>query len=163
VADEQVEADRDRQPRADDDEPPDGIEQAAHQRHRTREQFRHRQAQRFRAPHELHALVDEQNDAEGRHHVVEMVARVELPKHQQFERERKCERRGKRQHQRREEAAGEAVERHRQIGAQHVLNAVREVDEVHHPEHQRQPGRDQEQQHPELQPVEDLYEEKRRH
>jgi hypothetical protein len=33
---------------------------------------------------------------------------------------------------------------------------VGEVDEIHHPEHQRQPGRDQEQDHAELQAVENL-------
>ena len=44
-----------------------------------------------------------------------------------------------------------------EIGAQHVLHAMRQVDEIHHPEHQRQPRRDQEQQHPELQPVQPLH------
>jgi hypothetical protein len=41
---------------------------------------------------------------------------------------------------------------------------MREVDEVHHPEHQRQPRRDQEQQDAELQAVQDLHQQKlRRH
>ena len=44
----------------------------------------------------------------------------------------------------------------RQISAQHVLDAVRQIDEIHDAEYQRQAGRDQEQQHAKLQAVEDL-------
>jgi len=60
-----------------------------------------------------------------------------------------------------EEAAGQTIECHRQIGAQHVLDAVGEIDEIHHAEHQRQPRRHQKQQHAELQPVEELDDEQR--
>ena len=43
-------------------------------------------------------------------------------------------------------------------GANHVQRAVRQVDEVHDAEHQRQAGRQQEQQYAELQPVQELNE-----
>ena len=59
-----------------------------------------------------------------------------------------------------EEASGERVEGHREIGAEHVLDAVGEIDEIHHAEHQREAGRDQEQKDAELQPVEGLNHEK---
>ena len=38
---------------------------------------------------------------------------------------------------------------------------MREIDEIHHAEHQRQPGRDQEQQDAELQAVQDLDQQER--
>jgi hypothetical protein len=101
-------------------------------------------------------VVDEENDAEGRDDVVEVIAAVELPEHQEFQEQPEEERGGEREDQRRQEIAGDGVERDREIGAEHVLDAVRQVDEVHHAEHQGEPGRDQEQQHAELKPVEDL-------
>jgi hypothetical protein len=48
-----------------------------------------------------------------------------------------------------------------QVGADHVERAVREVDHVHDAEHEREPGSEQEQHQPELQPVEGLFEKKR--
>ena len=113
--------------------------------------------QRRRAPDQLHRLVEEQDHAEGRQHLVEMVAVVEMPEDQHFQQQPERQRRRQRQQQRREQklpvSAGEG---RRQIGAQHVLHAVGEVDEVHHAEHQRQAGRDQEQQDAELQAVQRL-------
>ena len=85
-----------------------------------------------------------------------MVAVVEMAEHREFEQQPEGERGAEREHQREEEVAGVAVEHHREIGAEHVLDAVREVDEVHHAEHEREPGRDQEQQHAELQAVQGL-------
>ncbi len=79
-----------------------------------------------------------------------------MSKDREFEHKPERERGGERQHERREKAAGERVEGDREIGAQHVLHAVRQIDEVHHPEHQREARCDQEQKNSELQPVEDL-------
>ena len=147
---------RDREPRADDDEPPHRIEDAGHQHDRAGEHFGHRQAQGRRAPEQLHALVQEQDDAEGRDHLVEMVAVIEVAEDRELEDEPEQQRGAKREHQREQEIAGEAVEHHGEIGAEHVLHAMRQVDEVHHAEHQRQPCGDQEQQHAELQAVQGL-------
>src|SRR6185437_6845123 len=44
-----------------------------------------------------------------------------------------------------------------EIGAHHIERAMREIDEVHDPKHQRQPRRQQEQQQPELQSIQDLF------
>jgi hypothetical protein len=43
--------------------------------------------------------------------------------------------------------------RRSEIRAHHVQRPVRQVHEVHDPEHERQPGRQQEEQHAELQAV----------
>ena len=56
-----------------------------------------------------------------------------------------------------EEAAGQRREGRGEIGAQHVERAVRQVDQVHDAEDQRQPGRQQEQQQAELHAVEALF------
>ena len=50
-------------------------------------------------------------------------------------------------------------ERGGEVRADHVQRAVREVDHVHDPEHERQPGGEQEQHQPELQAVQGLLEE----
>ncbi len=88
--------------------------------------------------------------------MVEVVAPIEMAEHQEFERETEDERGAERQHERGEEIPGQGIEGDRQIRSQHVLDAVREIDEVHHAEHKRQPGRDQEQDHAELKPVQHL-------
>ena len=73
-----------------------------------------------------------------------MVALIKVAENEELEQQSECERGKQRQHQRGQKIADKAVERHRQIGAQHVLDAVGEIDEVHHAEHQREAGRDQE-------------------
>jgi hypothetical protein len=50
----------------------------------------------------------------------------------------------------------------RDIGADHVERTVREVHHVHDAEHQRQAGGNQEQHQPELQAVQQLFDEERR-
>ena len=123
--------------------------------------FGHRHVERRRAPDELHALVQEQDDAEGRQHLVEMVAVVEMAEDQHFQQQAE----GQRGRQRQQRAPSTklpvmAVKAADQIGADHVLHAMGEIDEVHHAEHQRQPGGDQEQDEAELQAVQDLDEER---
>ena len=85
-----------------------------------------------------------------------MIAIVEMPKHREFEHqpERECGAEG--EHQRQKEISGEAVEHHSEIGAEHVLHAVRQIDEIHDAKHQRRPGGDQEEKHAELQAVQSL-------
>ncbi len=90
-----------------------------------------------------------------------MIAAIEMPEHHEFKHEPDDERSCEREHKRGEKAAGQSVEHHREVGAQHVLDPMREVDEVHHPEHEGEAGRDQKQQHPKLKAVENLNDEKR--
>ena len=101
-------------------------------------------------------MIEEKDDAEGGDDVIEMIAVVEMSEHREFQQKPEGERCGERQHERGEKAAGERVEGDREIGAQHVLHAVREVDEIHHAEDQRQPCRDEEQEDAELQTIQDL-------
>ena len=57
------------------------------------------------APHtHLHALVKEQDDAERRDHLVEMVAVIEMAEHDEFEQQPESERGGEREHQRQRES-----------------------------------------------------------
>jgi hypothetical protein len=56
-----------------------------------------------------------------------------------------------------QKAVGQADEGRGEIGAQHVERAVREVDQIHDAEDQRQPGRQQKQQHAELNAVQALF------
>jgi len=92
--------------------------------------------------------------------MVEVIAAVEMAKHQEFEQQPAQEGGGERQDERRQKASGEREEGHREIGAEHVLDAMGEIDEIHHAEHQRKAGCDQEQKDAELQPVEGLNHEK---
>ena len=55
------------------------------------------------------------------------------------------------------EVAGQQREGRHEIGADHVERAVRQIDQVHDAEDQRQAGRQQEQQQPELQAVQALF------
>ena len=106
-------------------------------------------------------MIEKQNDAESGDDLIEVVAVIEVPEHQEFEQQTEGERSEQRQHQCAEEVADHAVKRHSEIGAEHILGAVRQIDEIHHAEHQREAGRDQEQKNAELQSVQDLDEEER--
>ena len=156
VADKKIQHQRDAEARHDDDDPPHRIEQARHQHDRAGKHFRDRQRQRRGAPDEFDGLIEENDHAERRDDLIEMVAVVEMAENREFQRQPENKRGHERQHQRGEKAAGQRVEHHGEIGAQHVLDAMRKVDEVHHAEHERQPGRDQKQQHAELKAVERL-------
>src|SRR5262249_24663798 len=62
-----------------------------------------------------------------------------------------------REHGAGDEASGQGRERGGEIGADHVERAVRQIDQVHDAEDQRQPGRQQKQQHAELDAVQGLF------
>ena len=109
-----------------------------------------------RPPDEAHQLVEEQDEPEGAEHVVEMVAAVEPPHGYHLDGHARDQRGRQGQHDADEERAGQRREGGGEVGAQHVERAVRQVDEVHDAEDQRQAGREQEQQQAELQSVEEL-------
>src|SRR4029077_8793674 len=102
-----------------------------------------------------------QDDAERGDHLIEVIAVVEVAENQKFQQQAEEERGGERQHQRKEEISHQSVESHGEIGAEHILHAMRQIDEIHHAEHERQAGCDQEQKNAELQAVEDLDQKKR--
>ena len=89
--------------------------------------------------------------------MVEMVAAVEVPQRREFQHDAEQQGRAERQQRAQHETAGPGDEGRGEIGAHHVERAVREIDEVHDAEHQRQPRRQQEQQQPELQAVQELF------
>ena len=104
-----------------------------------------------------HQLVEEQQQPERAEHVVEMVAAVERPDRDHLQRHADQQRRDQRQQRTEHEAAGQRREGRGEIGADHVERAVRQIDQVHDAEDQRQAGRQQEQQHAELDAVEALF------
>ena len=88
-------------------------------------------------------MIEEQDDAERGNHLVEMVARIEMAEDEKFQEEPEGERREQRQHQRHQKIIEHAIKRHGEIGAEHILDAVCEIDEVHHAKDERQSRRDQ--------------------
>ena len=80
---------------------------------------------------------------------------------EEFEQQAERQGREQRQDERSQKVADDPVKRHGEVGPEHVLDAVGEIDEIHDAENQRQAGRDQEQKDAELQSVEDLDEEER--
>ena len=63
------------------------------------------------------AVIEEQNDAEGGDHLIEMVAVVKMAEDQEFEQQSERQRGQQRQQQRRQEIADQPVERDGEIGA----------------------------------------------
>ena len=118
---------------------------------------RHRAAQIGR---HLHRLLDRavdvggdrdrhEDEADGEQHLVEIARAVEAAVEHALEHD--ADERGgeERERQRREERPPETVhQRDGDVAAEHREGAVREVDEIHHPQRHRQPDRQQEQQHP---------------
>ena len=88
-----------------------------------------------------------------------MVAAVEPAHRDHLDRHADQQRRDQREQRASDEAAGQRGERGGEIGADHVERAVRQIDQIHDAEHERQPGGEQEQQQPELQAVQALFDE----
>ena len=91
--------------------------------------------------------------------MVEMIAAVERPDGDHLQHHAGDERRDQPERDAGDEAVGQPDKGRGEIGAQHVERAVRQIDQVHDPEDQRQTGRQQEQQHAELHAVEALFDE----
>ncbi|MGY4600188.1 hypothetical protein ACVWXL_007934 [Bradyrhizobium sp. GM22.5] len=70
---------------------------ARQDRHRHGEPGRQRQRKAGRPPDQPHGLVEEQDQAEGREHVVKMVSSVEMPQRGHLEHDAEHERRAERQ------------------------------------------------------------------
>jgi len=92
----------------------------------------------------------------GEQHLLEVVALVEVREQRPLEEEPEEHRQRDAQHHRDGEAAGQRRQRERHVRADHVEAAVREVDDPHDAEDQRQPARDQEQQQSVLERVQEL-------
>ena len=154
-----VEQRRDHERRHDDDQAIERVVDAGDHLHGGEHLRRQRQRQTRRAPDQPHRVVEEQDQPEGRQHVIEMIAAVEMPERDEFQRNAEQQRGTQRQHDADDEIAGPRHEGRGEIGAHHVERAVRQVDEVHDAEDERQPRRQQEQQQAELDAVEALLDE----
>jgi hypothetical protein len=101
------------------------------------------------------------NESERRQHLIEVIARVEFPHHDIFD-DHAGERRGREAGGNgQKERAGEFRRRRGRVGADHVERAMREIDDAHDAEHERQSRRQQEQHDAELHAVQSLFENER--
>ncbi len=116
--------------------------------------------QRRRAPDDAHELVEEEDQAEGGEHLVEMIAAIEAYQRDALDDDAEQHRRRHRDDAGEHERPGRVERRRREVRAHHVQRSVREIHEVHDPEHEREPGGEQEQQDAELQAVQRLSEER---
>ena len=80
-----------------------------------------------------------------------------MPERDEFERDAQQQRGAERQQDAEHKTVRPGHEGRGEVGAHHVERAVRQIDEVHDAEHQRQAGRQQKQQQPELQAVQRLF------
>ena len=116
----------------------------------------HRQVERLPAEQYGRAFIDQENDTEGGQHLLDVVARIEAADHHKLDDQTGkpgcCEtsERGERIR------AGALANQRGAIGADHVKGAVRQVDDAHDAEDQRQPGRQQKEHDAELNAVQRL-------
>ncbi len=89
--------------------------------------------------------------------MIEMIASVKVPQCHEFQHDAEQQRGAEREHHADDEIPGPRHEGRREVGAHHVERAMRQIDEVHDAEHQRQSRRQQKQQQPELQSVQELF------
>ena len=122
---------------------------------------RNRQVQRLPAEQDGRAFIDKEDDAEGREHLLNMVAGIKPPDHHELD-DQAGERRGRETGEGREhERPGTLADQRRAVGSDHVERAVRQIDDAHDAEDQRQSCRQQEQHYAELDAVECLLERQR--
>jgi hypothetical protein len=105
-------------------------------------------------------LLEHQNEPIGHEHLLQVVTLVEIAEERPFEQvaEDRREHHARHQHQQ-ELVAEQRRERERQVRADHVEAAVREVDHAHDPEDQREARRHEEEQQSVLNGVQALDEE----
>jgi hypothetical protein len=112
------------------------------------------------APDQAAQFFENQYQAVGEQHLVEVVALVEVAEQQALQRHAEHHGERDREQDRGRQVAGHSGQRPRQVGADHVEAAMGQVDDAHDAEHQRQPAGDEEQQQAVLQAVEQLDQEK---
>jgi len=113
---------------------------------------------RVGTPHHLLELIEDQNQSEGQQHLLQMIAVIEMPDEQIFDQEAAQEGERYPERKRKEHIAERTREAQRQIGAEHVERAVREVDHAQNAENKGQSACGQEDQQSRLQTVEKLNE-----
>lgn len=119
--------------------------------------------QQLRPEHHARRLVEHIDKADGAHHLVEVAAGIKMPDHQPLQYQADDEGGDAGRDEPGDKRARDQRERDAQIGAEHEQGAVREVYEVHDAEGEREPGRHQKQDDPELNPVQELLDEQELH
>ena len=99
----------------------------------------------------------------GQAELLEMIALVEAPQHDEFHEDTDDRRNREPGQKGKAERTGPILRPSRREGAYHVERAMRQIDEAHDAEYQRQSCRQQKQHHAELQTVEHLLEQQGRH
>jgi hypothetical protein len=110
-------------------------------------------------PDDPDQLVEEQDQPERGQNLVEMIALVEALQCDALDDDAEHQRRRHGDQSGQHERIGRIEHRCGEVRAHHVQRAVREIHEIHDPEHQRQACRQQEEQDAELKPVERLRDE----
>jgi len=105
---------------------------------------------------EASQLLEHQNQPVGQQDLFEVVALVEVGEQRPFEHDSEQHREHDTDDDRDEQVARQRRQRERHVRADHVETAVGEVDDAHDPEDQRETARDEEQQQPVLDPVQQL-------
>ena len=148
----EIQSERHGEAHTDDGETVRGIAQPE-QLDRPGQHFGRIHVHRRRTPDDPHQFVEEEDEAECRQHLVEMVALIQVRQRHAFDDDAEQHRGGNRERTGQQERPGIAEGGGGEVRPHHVQRAVREIHEVHDPEHQREPGGQQEQQDPELQAV----------
>ena len=106
-------------------------------------------------------LLEHQDQRVGHQHLLQVVALVEEAEERPLEQvaEHRREQHADDEHRVTNQSPNQRREREREVGAEHVEAAVRQVDHAHDPEDQRQPAGDEEQQQAVLDGVQALDEE----
>ena len=107
-------------------------------------------------------LVEEEHQPVGEEHLGEMVAGVQAGDGETLDGEADEDHDGKADEDREQQAARSLRDPPRQVGAEHVEGAVREIEDAEDAEHQRQPAGDEEEQQAVFDAVDDLQGEERK-
>jgi hypothetical protein len=148
--------------RQDDDEAIQRVAQARAELYVALQVLGDRAEDRGAPPHDRNQLVEKQDQAEGSEHLIEVVARIQRAQRDQLDDDPDHQRSGQPERHAQQVRARHLIEVGREIRSDHVKRAVREVDEVHDAEDEREPRGHQEQRDPELHPVQGLFDDKDR-
>jgi hypothetical protein len=160
LGDQQEKPNRHRAADADDRQAVELIPRTAGDWHGALQQLRNVEVERKRAEQPARAFGKDQDQCEGRQHLVEMVALVEAANDKDLDDRAGGSRRREAGGEPEPERAGGGRDCGAREGADHVERSMGKVDQPHDAEDESKACGHEEQHHAELQPVEDLFDEK---
>ena len=83
-------------------------------------------------------MIKKQNQTECRQHLIEMAAMVKRPENEPFQHKAAYKNADECKHEACGEMSGEGDHDGCEIGADHILHAMRQIDEIHHTENESQ-------------------------